>query len=221
MSRVWRILAASGLATSIGVGLIGCGATGATTARLTTPPTTVRSSVSSPTSTASDPPPTPTLWPLSSGLLSATGSPVSPAVGSSGALIAFVNPASPLSAYTVRWTVVPHLPSGVALTIVLALPATTVATPGPVSPPYTGQSGDPAQAQSVGVIGALAPSVARIWHLPPQTTIDTVAPTTLLHWQITAFPTLWVVNTHQSRVAQLIGGVSTQTLSTALDALSR
>ncbi|PSR26285.1 MAG: hypothetical protein C7B46_20095 [Sulfobacillus benefaciens] len=218
MSRFWRVLAAFGLATGMGAGLIGCGTA---TVRHATPSAAVRSSVSPPTSTASDPPSTPALWTLSSGLLSTTGSPVSLTLGSSGGLIAFVNPASPLSAYTIRWTVVPHLSPGVALTIVLALPATTVATPGPVSPPYTGQSGDPAQAQSVGVIGALAPSVARIWHLPPQTTIDTVAPTTLLHWQITAFPTLWVVNTHQNRVAQLIGGVSAQTLSTALDALSR
>lgn len=217
MSKFWRVLAASGLATSMGVGLIGCGAA---TARHATSSAAVRSSVSPPTSTASDSPPTPTLWTLSTGLLSPTGSPVSPVVGSSGGLIAFVNPASTLSAYTIRWTVVPHLPPGVALTIVLALPATTVATPGPVSPPYTGQPGVPVQAQSVSVIGLLAHSVASTWHLPPQTTIDTVTPATLLHWQVTAFPTLWVINTHPDRVAQLIGGVSAQTLSAALNALS-
>lgn len=104
--------------------------------------------------------------------------------------------------------------------IVLALPAATVAAPETVSPPYTGQPGVPAQAQSVGVIGALAGPLAHTWHLPPQTTIDTVTPATLLHWQVTAFPTLWVINTHPDRVAQLIGGVSAQTLSAALNALS-
>ena len=145
---------------------------------------------------------------MPTGLLSAAGQPTSVAVGKHGAAVVFVNPASPLSAYDVHWILGPHLPTGFSLTVVLALPATTVATPGPQAPAFSGIAGTLAASQTPGVMGTLAPTVQQVWQLPSGTMVDTVTPATLQAWHVTGFPTLWIVNAQDQVVAQLPGVLS-------------
>ena len=145
---------------------------------------------------------------MPAGLLSAAGQPATVTVGTQGVAVVFVNPASPLSAYDVHWILDPYLPAGFSLTVVLALPATTVATPGPKTPPLSGQAGTPAPAQTAGVLGNLAPTVQQAWQLPAGTVVDTVTPATLQAWHVTGFPTLWIVNAQDQVVAQLPGVLS-------------
>lgn len=185
---------------------VGCGpaASGKPAARPHSPRphATTKTSASEKPRTSGGPPPMP------AGLLSAAGQPTSVAVGKHGAAVVFVNPASPLSAYDVHWILDPHLPTGFSLTVVLALPATAVATPGPHTPAFSGKAGTPAQAQTPGVMGLLAPTVRQMWQLPSGTVVDTVRPATLQAWHVTGFPTLWIISAQDQVVAQLPGVLS-------------
>ena len=197
---------------------VGCGSVvaGKPVARLHSPlhHATTKTPASQELRTAVGPPTMP------AGLLSAAGQPATVTVGTHGAAVVFVNPASPLSAYDVHWILDPLLPADFSLTVVLALPSTTVATPGPKTPAFSGQDGTLAPAQTPGVLGNLAPTVQQVWQLPSDAVVDTVTPATLQAWHVTGFPTLWIVNAQDQVVAQLPGVLSAGATQTVFQRVS-
>lgn len=145
---------------------------------------------------------------LPAGLLNAGGSPVPLRLGPNGTALLFVNPASPLSAYEARWVIPPLLLKGMDYAVVLALPAKTLAAPGPEKPANSGKAGQAAASETSQALGALAPDLAKMWQLPKGTQVYTVTPATVQEWHLTGFPTLWVVNAQNQVVAQLPGALS-------------
>ncbi|WP_020375090.1 hypothetical protein [Sulfobacillus thermosulfidooxidans] len=130
---------------------------------------------------------------LATGLIPISpGAPTVP-VGAHPVAVLFVNPASPLSAYAARWLLIPHLPASVELVMVLALPASSVATPGPMLPAVSGHAGQAVAVWNVPRLPALVDQMRTAWQVPSGTMMATVSPATLQAWHVNAWPTLWLV----------------------------
>ena len=138
---------------------------------------------------------------LPTGGLAGTNGRAAPwAIGQHGALVLFMDPANPLDAQELHYSlVVVARQDHMTLDIVDTVPVTHVAplgsadysNPGP-SPTVIGES---ASAQTLSQMGAMMITASKQWGLPSWVHLYVIAPQTVAAWHINLHqdPTLWIV----------------------------